>query len=103
VTVSGYISAKALDHLAKGVRLDDGVTLPAKVRLLEKTEQESTFELSIREGRNRQIRRMCAKIGYPVQRLVRVAVGALQLRQMQPSEWRRLTADELRELKKLPE
>jgi 23S rRNA pseudouridine2605 synthase len=99
VEVEGAITDKALQHLANGIRLDDGVTLPAKVKLIKKSQQSSTLELAIREGRNRQIRRMCAKIGYPVQRLVRVGIGALQLRLMQPGEWRHLTVDELRTLR----
>lgn len=99
VTVDGAISDKALEQLAAGVRLDDGTTLPARVRLLNKAQQRSTFELAIREGRNRQIRRMCSKVGYPVHRLVRVGIGGLQLRQMQPGDWRHLTADEIEKLR----
>jgi pseudouridine synthase len=95
ITVKGAIESQALEKLAGGVQLEDGVTLPAKVRLMRKSREKSTFEISIREGRNRQLRRMCAQIGYPVEHLVRVAIGALQLRQMQPGEWRRLTFDEI--------
>src|SRR5262249_51490320 len=59
----------------------------------------SLCEIVLKEGRNRQIRRMCARLGYPVTRLVRVAIGALQLRQMQAGEWRRLTTQEVDELR----
>lgn len=99
VTVEGAITTKALEQLAAGVRLDDGMTLPANVQLINKAQQRSTFALSIREGRNRQIRRMCMKVGYPVKRLVRVGIGGLQLRSMQPGDWRTLTSDEIQMLR----
>ncbi|HEY9772183.1 MAG TPA: pseudouridine synthase [Planktothrix sp.] len=99
VTVSGDITSAALARMASGIELEEGKTLPAKVRLIKKAGRNSRFEISIREGRNRQIRRMCAALGYPVVRLVRVAIGALQLRQLKPGEWRRLTAEELQSLR----
>jgi pseudouridine synthase len=99
VTVTGSLSEEAAGHLATGVELEEGVTLPARVRMIKRTAQSSRFEISIREGRNRQIRRMCSQLGYPVEHLVRVAIGALQLRLMQPGEWRRLTAEELKALR----
>ncbi len=99
VTVQGKITDTALNSLAKGVRLDDGVTLPAKVKLLDRADHQTIFEMSIREGRNRQIRRMCAKIGYPVLHLLRVGMGRLQLGLLQPGNWRHLTAEELQALR----
>jgi len=95
ITVLGAIQSHALEQLAQGIQLEDGVTLPADVKLLKKSGEKSTFEISIREGRNRQLRRMCAQVGYPVEHLVRVAIGALQLRQMLPGEWRHLTFEEI--------
>jgi pseudouridine synthase len=97
--VTGSLSEEAVRHLAAGVELEEGVTLPARVRVIKRAGQSSRFEISIREGRNRQIRRMCSQLGYPVEHLVRVAIGALQLRLMQPGEWRRLTAEELKALR----
>jgi 23S rRNA pseudouridine2605 synthase len=97
--VEGKITDVALNHLSKGMRLDDGLTLPAEVSLVDRNEDESIFQIAIREGRNRQIRRMCAKLGYPVIRLVRVAIGELQLGEMEPGEWRRLTLHEVKALK----
>ncbi len=97
--VQGKITDTALRHLAKGMRLDDGFTLPAETSLINRTEDESIFEIAIREGRNRQIRRMCAKLGYPIIRLVRVAIGELQLGEMEPGEWRHLTVREVNALK----
>jgi pseudouridine synthase len=97
--VQGKITDAALKHLAKGMRLDDGFTLPAETSLINRSEDESIFEIAIREGRNRQIRRMCAKLGYPIIRLVRVAIGELQLGEMEPGEWRHLTVREVNALK----
>ncbi len=97
--VQGKITDTALRYLAQGMRLDDGFTLPAETSLINRTEDESIFEIAIREGRNRQIRRMCAKLGYPIIRLVRVAIGELQLGEMEPGEWRHLTVREVNALK----
>lgn len=97
--VEGKISDAALRQMAKGMRLDDGLTLPAETALINRNEDESIFEIAIREGRNRQIRRMCAKLGYPITRLVRVAIGGLQLGEMEPGEWRHLTVREIKALK----
>lgn len=97
--VQGAISDSALLQMAKGMRLDDGVTLPAEVKLMQRNADESIFEIAIHEGRNRQIRRMCAKLGYPIIRLVRVAIGGLQLGELEAGEWRHLTVHELKALK----
>ncbi|HEY9715681.1 MAG TPA: pseudouridine synthase [Chroococcales cyanobacterium] len=99
VWVDGQVSDEFLDAMCEGVRLDDGMTLPARVRLIKRNEDESQFEIGIQEGRNRQIRRMCATLGYPVIRLVRVAIGELQLRLMEPGQWRHLTKAELDKLR----
>jgi 23S rRNA pseudouridine2605 synthase len=98
VLVAGEIKDKALDQLANGVRLEEGRTMPAQVELLDRAKDGSFFMLTIEEGRNRQIRRMCAKIGYPVIHLLRVAVGGLQLDGLETGRWRYLTADELADL-----
>jgi 23S rRNA pseudouridine2605 synthase len=98
VWVSGSIAESDLKHMAAGVVLSDGPTLPAKVRLLDRNQSESSFELTIREGRNRQIRRMCTQLGYRVTRLVRVGIGGLQLGQMAPGVWRYLDQDEIEKL-----
>lgn len=98
VTVKGSMTPRDLKLMASGIELDDGITLPAKVRLLEhgkKIQSTTSFELVITEGRNRQIRRMCEKLGYSVIRLVRTGIGALQLGKMTPGTWRYLTVEEI--------
>jgi 23S rRNA pseudouridine2605 synthase len=90
----GAISERALRALRAGIRLDDGPTAPARVRRLD----AHTLELTIHEGRKRQVRRMCEAVGHPVRELVRVRFGPLALGDLAPGRARRLTADELRAL-----
>ncbi len=91
---NGALSAGALRRLRDGVELDDGVTAPAQVSQPE----PGVLRITIHEGRNRQVRRMCEAVGHPVQRLVRVRVGALADRRLKPGAWRPLTSDEVRAL-----
>jgi 23S rRNA pseudouridine2605 synthase len=95
VTVSGKISDTTLDSFRTGIILTDGPTRPAQVRLLERNKDTARFQIAIAEGRNRQIRRMCVQSGHPVIRLIRVAVGGLQLRGLEPGQWRHLTSNEI--------
>jgi pseudouridine synthase len=95
VTISGKISDVSLDSFRQGMELSDGPTQPAKVRLLERNRDLSRFQIAIAEGRNRQIRRMCAQIGHPIIRLIRVAIGGLQLKGLESGQWRHLTQAEL--------
>jgi 23S rRNA pseudouridine2605 synthase len=98
VEVSGFVKDPDIKRLQKGINLDDGRTLPAKVTVLERNKSYSALTMTIREGRNRQIRRMFEHIGHPVRRLVRVAVGRLQLGQVASGTWRYLTASEVETL-----
>ncbi|MFN7016647.1 MAG: pseudouridine synthase [Fimbriimonadales bacterium] len=96
VWVRGVPSERALKQLREGVVLEDGITAPAEVRLLRAGREQSLLEIVLREGRKRQIRRMCEAVGHPVRRLVRVAIGALRLpRDLPPGKWRMLTPDEV--------
>jgi len=95
VTVEGHIEDSALKAMREGVRLSEGITQKAEIRSLKRSGNLSTFVIVIREGRNRQIRRMCAKVGYNVIRLVRERIGALQLNLKEPGEWRHLMASEV--------
>ena len=95
VTVDGHIEDSALKVLSEGVRLSEGLTQKARVHSLKRSGNMSTFVIVISEGRNRQIRRMCAKVGYNVLRLVRERIGALQLNLKEPGQWRHLLASEV--------
>lgn len=96
VSVKGKLDQESVKKLESGVELKDGLTLPAKVEVEKVEESNSSFLISIREGRNRQIRRMCSSLGYPVTRLVRVAIGRLQLNRIAPGQWIVLTKDEIK-------
>ena len=101
--VHGLVNAAALDQLAGGVKLEDGITAPARVRLVRTTRTNSWLELTLHEGRNRQVRRMCEALGYPVSRLKRIAYAFLREGDLRPGEYRRLTANEVNRLKALGE
>jgi 23S rRNA pseudouridine2605 synthase len=92
----GPVSERALATLRAGVQLEDGPTAPARVRRLRGAAE---LEITIREGRNRQVRRMCEAVGHPVLALRRVAFGPLRLEGLAPGAHRRLRADELRALR----
>jgi 23S rRNA pseudouridine2605 synthase len=96
--VGGTIPNKALDLLARGVELDDGPTAPATVKALQKGPQGSLVEITITEGRNRQVRRMFEAVGYPVKRLVRTSVATVSLGRLRPGTFRRLGLEEVRSL-----
>jgi 23S rRNA pseudouridine2605 synthase len=85
------VRAAALDALREGVELDDGRTAPARVRRLA----PDKVELTIHEGRKRQVRRMLDAVGHPVKELERVAFGPLGLKGLEPGAYRRLTAKEV--------
>jgi 23S rRNA pseudouridine2605 synthase len=95
VNVEGDISKNAITALRQGVRLSEGMTEPAYVRKISASPRYSQLEIELREGKNRQIRRMLAQVGYRVTRLVRVAIGGLQLSQLESGAWRRLNNQEL--------
>ncbi|HEC09943.1 MAG TPA: rRNA pseudouridine synthase [Acidimicrobiales bacterium] len=89
--VEGNPRPAALRTLRQGVRLDDGLTAPARAS----SPGEGLVRLVIHEGRNRQVRRMCAAVGHPVTRLVRTRIGPLVDPRLKPGEWRDLTPAEV--------
>jgi 23S rRNA pseudouridine2605 synthase len=92
---NGPVPERVLRSLRQGVELDDGVTAPARVRRLG----PSTLELTIHEGRNRQVKRMCERVGHPVRRLRRVRFGPLELGGLREGEHRRLSPAEIDRLR----
>lgn len=90
-----------LHKLEKGVKLDDGYTAPAKVRLIKGSRPTSSLSLTIKEGRNRQVRRMLEAVNHPVVSLRRVRLGPLTLTGLKNGQWRRLKNEEVKALKRL--
>ena len=93
--VDGIVGRAALRRLREGIELDDGMTAPAAVRLVQQQDDRAVIELIIHEGRNRQVRRMCEAVGHPVRRLVRTRVGPLRATGVAPGDWRRLAPEEV--------
>jgi 23S rRNA pseudouridine2605 synthase len=93
--IEGRPDERALRALREGVELEDGRTAPARVRRVGQHE----IELTIHEGRKRQVKRMCAAVGHPVVALRRVAFGPLRLGDLEPGRHRRLTAAEVQRLR----
>lgn len=94
----GTVGNRALKALALGIRLEDGMTGPARVRLVERWPGGSLVEMELREGRNRQLRRMFESLDHPLKRLVRTAVGPVMLGHLKPGTLRRLAPEEARSL-----
>jgi 23S rRNA pseudouridine2605 synthase len=94
--VDGDPAPATVRRLREGVELDDGLTAPARVKVVQRRGGSAAVEIGIHEGRNRQVRRMCDAVGHPVRRLVRTRIGPLHDRRLQPGEWRPLSAGEVR-------
>ena len=97
--VAGTPDEDAMAQLRRGIALDGRRTMPADVTIIGKR----VLLITIREGRNRQVRRMCEAVGHPVKKLRRVRIGPITDRRLRPGEWRDLSAREVRLLKSLSE
>jgi 23S rRNA pseudouridine2605 synthase len=95
VKVRGELREADRDTLQRGVKLEDGMTLPAKVKLLRYERGKTWLELTLTEGRNQQVRRMTEALGFPVMRLARLSFGGVTSEGLRPGEWRFLLPDEL--------
>ena len=98
VKVSGEINETKLNNLRSGIKLDDGLTAPAIVRVIGKSTTEAKIEITIHEGRNRQVRRMFAAIGCEVKRLKRTNLANLSIRDLKIGQYRLLTEMEIKNL-----
>ncbi|HAS78426.1 MAG TPA: pseudouridine synthase, partial [Ruminococcus sp.] len=99
VTVRPDINDEQLVRLSEGIEIDGKKTLPAVVNVLDKTPGRVVMTITIKEGRNRQIRRMCEAVGLEVARLRRISIGPLKLGMLKPGAYRELTAEELRAIR----
>jgi pseudouridine synthase len=103
--VAGVPDAEALNRLRSGIPLDGRRTQPADVDLLTRRskgggDRDALLRITIREGRNRQVRRMCEAVGHPVRALARTRIGSLTDRELKPGRWRDLRAEEIRALQR---
>ncbi len=99
VTVRPDVSDEQLVELSEGVEIDGRKTLPCTITVLDKQPGRVVMQMVIKEGRNRQIRKMCEAVGLEVARLKRTAVGPVKLGMLKPGEYRELKAEELRALR----
>lgn len=99
VRVRGVLDTQSKKQLEAGVMLDDGITAPAKVERIRASGSHTWFEITIHEGRNRQVRRMCDAIGRPVSRLMRIRFAFLEIGGLKPGEYRHLTTHEVAQLR----
>lgn len=101
VKVKGVLSDEAKRALKMGVMLDGRMTYPAQLKVLRHGEKSTLFHLTIHEGRNRQVRRMCEAVGYPVLSLKRISVGKLSLGDLPLGAYRLLDEREIQYLKRI--
>ncbi len=100
--VKGPVPAIAIESLRRGVMLEDGKTAPAQVRRLTVRGGLECLEITIHEGKTRQVRRMCAAVGFPVTRLQRIRFGPISLdEELKPGTYRALTTAEVRALRRV--
>jgi 23S rRNA pseudouridine2605 synthase len=101
--VRGKVSRRALGTLRQGVDLEDGLTAPAEVNLKKQSAKTALVEITIHEGRKRQVRRMCAAVGLPVEELHRRRYGPIGDKGLEPGGFRELSGDELEALRRAGE
>ena len=99
VKVEGIIDDKDIQKLGKGIKLKDGATAPARVKKIKKTEANSWIEVTIYEGKKRQVRRMCEGVGHQVLKLIRTKIDGLELGSLRAGEYRYLAPEEIKRLK----
>jgi 23S rRNA pseudouridine2605 synthase len=100
VKVKGVLDEEEIAKLRTGVKLVDGITAPAQVKRVIRTENNSWLKITIHEGKKRQIRRMLEKIGHPVLKLKRIKINGIELDKLKPGAHRYLTSEEINKIKK---
>lgn len=99
--VDGVPTHEEIAKLRNGIRLEDGMTAPARVKIIKKVEANTWLEIVIHEGRKHQVKRMCEAIGHSVIKLKRDGFAFLTLGDLKPGEFRHLTAEEIKKLKEI--
>lgn len=96
--VAGEVGKDVVEKFRKGIKIDDYITSPSNIIILDKNKEGSTVRITIHEGRNRQVRKMCEAVGHPVVDLKRISIGNLGLGDLKEGQWRYLTKDEIKTL-----
>ena len=99
--VRGKMSVEAAMRLEKGIRLDEGVARASRVVILNQGNTSTLVEITMREGKKREIKRMCARVGHEVLELKRVSIGNIHIGNLQPGEWRHLKEGEIEDLRRI--
>ncbi len=99
--IRGTPNKRKLNNFQDGLRIGDYITSPAEIKILEKIDGDCLVEITIREGRNRQVRRMCSAIGHPVLKLKRIKMGKINIGDLKVGDWRYLNEEEIKYLKHL--
>lgn len=100
VTIKGIVKKEEIEHLKNGIKIEDYITRPAKVKILkiEEEKKQSRLEITIHEGKNRQIRKMCEAIGHKVLALHRSKIAEIEVKDLPLGKWRYLKDMELKKL-----
>ncbi len=99
--IRGTLDKRKLNNFQDGLRIGDYITSPAEIKILKKIDGDCFVEITIREGRNRQVRRMCSAIGHPVLKLKRIKMGKINIGDLKVGDWRYLNEEEIKYLKHL--
>jgi 23S rRNA pseudouridine2605 synthase len=99
--INGILDASDITHFNQGIDIGGYITAPAQISVIKISEKNSSVKIIIHEGKNRQIRRMCEKLGHPVIQLKRISIGSIKLDGIEMGRWRYLTDEEIKYLKSL--
>ena len=99
MTIRGKVTREQIEKIERGVWLSEGKTGKTRIRIRKRGRDISRVEVTLTEGRNRELRRIFAKIGHPVLSLKRIRIGNLTTRGLRPGRWRKLSRKEINELK----
>jgi len=99
IKIKGVLEDGDIQKLERGIKLEDGVTAPARVKKIKKEEVNSWVEITIHEGRKHQVKRMLERVGHPVLKLKRVKIDGLSLGNLPAGRYRYLTSEEIEKLK----
>jgi pseudouridine synthase len=100
VLLEGFPTEQTMNEWRRGVELDGKWTLPVQIRFLRKKDDATWFQIIMREGRKRQIRRIAALLGHPVRTLIRTQLGPLKLGELEQGKWRHLTPGEVASIRR---